>query len=103
MDKLNCTIEKLPPTWLNGKYLNEVEFCEEFLYKYPLVCIGGRFFSKDVIIHDEEEIRKPHITSGIDFPNDDDGVKIQFQFLVNEMPVTYTSKKVRTIIKTAAG
>ncbi len=58
MDKPDCTIEKLPPTWLNGKYLNEVEFCEEFLCKHPLVCIGGKFFSKDGMIHDEEVIRK---------------------------------------------
>ena len=35
----------------------------------------------------------------IDFPNDDDWLKIQFQFLVNEMPVTDTSRKVRNIIK----
>ena len=33
----------------------------------------------------------------IDFPNDDDWLKIQFQFLVNEMPVTDTSRKVRTV------
>ena len=35
----------------------------------------------------------------IDFPNDDDWLKIQFQFLVNEMPVTDTSRKVRNVIK----
>ena len=35
----------------------------------------------------------------IDFPNDDDWLKIQFQFLVNEMPVTDTSKKVRNVIR----
>lgn len=35
----------------------------------------------------------------IDFPNDDDWLKIQFQFLINEMPVTDTSKKVRSVIK----
>lgn len=35
----------------------------------------------------------------IDFPNDDDWLKIQFQFLINEMPVTDTSKKVRNVIK----
>lgn len=35
----------------------------------------------------------------MDFPNDDDWLKIQFQFLVNEMPVTDTSRKVRNVIK----
>ena len=39
------------------------------------------------------------IGDNIDFPNDDDWLKIQFQFLINEMPVTDTSKKVRNVIK----
>ena len=39
------------------------------------------------------------IGDGIDFPNDDDWLKIQFQFLINEMPVTDTSKKVRSVVK----
>ena len=39
------------------------------------------------------------IGDGIDFPNDDDWVKIQFQFLMNEMPVTDTSRKVRSVVK----
>ena len=40
-----------------------------------------------------------HHPSNIDFPNDDDWLKIQFQFLINEMPVTDTSKKVKSVIK----
>ena len=39
------------------------------------------------------------IGDGIDYPNDDDWLKIQFQFLINEMPVTDTSKKVRAVVK----
>lgn len=39
------------------------------------------------------------IGDNIDFPNDDDWLKIQFQFLINEMPVTDTSKKVRSVVK----
>ena len=35
----------------------------------------------------------------IDFPNDDDWLKIQFQFLLNEMPVTDTSRKVKSVIR----
>lgn len=44
-------------------------------------------------------VRIISIGDGIDFPNDDDWLKIQFQFLLNEMPVTDTSKKVRNVIK----
>ena len=39
------------------------------------------------------------IGDAIYFPNDDDWLKIQFQFVINEMPVTDTSKKVRGVIK----
>ena len=39
------------------------------------------------------------IGDGIDFPNDDEWLKIQFQFLINEMPVTDTSKKVKSVIR----
>ena len=44
-------------------------------------------------------VRIISIGDGIDFPNDDDWLKIQFQFLINEMPVTDTSKKVRSVVK----
>ena len=44
-------------------------------------------------------VRIISINDNIDFPNDDDWLKIQFQFLVNEMPVTDASKKIRSVIK----
>ncbi len=44
-------------------------------------------------------VRIISIGDSIDFPNDDDWLKIQFQFLINEMPVTDTSKKVRNVIR----
>ncbi len=44
-------------------------------------------------------VRIISIGDGIDFPNDGDWLKIQFQFLINEMPVTDTSKKVKSVIK----
>ena len=44
-------------------------------------------------------VRIISIGDGIDYPNDDDWLKIQFQFLINEMPVTDTSKKVRAVVK----
>ncbi|MFI3249826.1 MAG: stage V sporulation T C-terminal domain-containing protein [Eubacteriales bacterium] len=39
------------------------------------------------------------IGDNIDFPNDDDWLKIQFQFLINELPVTDTSKKVKSVVE----
>ena len=44
-------------------------------------------------------VRIISIGDNIDFPNDDDWLKIQFQFLINEMPVTDTSKKVRAVVR----
>ena len=44
-------------------------------------------------------VRIISIGDNIDYPNDDDWLKIQFQFLINEMPVTDTSKKVRSVIR----
>lgn len=44
-------------------------------------------------------IRIVSVGDGIDFPNDDDWLKIQFQFLINEMPVTDASKKIRNVIR----
>ena len=44
-------------------------------------------------------VRIISIGDGIDYPNDDEWLKIQFQFLINEMPVTDTSKKVRNVIR----
>ena len=38
------------------------------------------------------------IGDGIDFPTSDEWMAIQFRFLVNEMPVTDTSKKVKAVI-----
>lgn len=44
-------------------------------------------------------IRIISIGDGVDFPNDNDWLKIQFQFLLNEVPVTDTSKKVKSVVK----
>ena len=59
------------PFWYDGKSVNEVGFCEEFLQQHPMVCVGGSFFTKDGRITDEESVRKkiyemlrPHFTSG---------------------------------------
>ena len=52
MEKLECTAER--PFWYDGKFLNEVGFCEDFLQKHPMVCVGGSFFTKNGRITDEE-------------------------------------------------
>ena len=44
-------------------------------------------------------VRIISIGDSIDYPTYDDWTSIQFRFLINEMPVTDTSKKVRNVIK----
>ncbi len=44
-------------------------------------------------------VRIISIGENVDFPNDDDWLKIQFTFIINEMPVTDTSKKVKAVIQ----
>lgn len=44
-------------------------------------------------------IRIISINDNIDYPADDEWLQIQFRFLINEMPVTDTSKKVRKVIE----
>ena len=46
------------PFWYDGKSVNEVGFCEEFLQQHPMVRVGGSFFTKDGRITDEESVRK---------------------------------------------
>ncbi len=47
----------------------------------------------------DHKVRIISIGDNVDFPNDDEWLKIQFQFLINEMPVTDTSRKVKNVIK----
>ncbi|WP_294755144.1 stage V sporulation T C-terminal domain-containing protein [uncultured Ruminococcus sp.] len=47
----------------------------------------------------EAGMRIISIGDGIDFPTSDEWMAIQFRFLINEMPVTDTSKKVKAVIK----
>ncbi|MDE6764630.1 MAG: DNA primase [Oscillospiraceae bacterium] len=42
------------PNWYNGKSINEVEFCTEFVQNRPLKCIDGKFYSIDGEISDSE-------------------------------------------------
>lgn len=47
----------------------------------------------------DEGIRIIAIGDNIDYPTNDDWLRIQIYFLMNEMPVTDTSKKVRNVIR----
>ncbi len=47
----------------------------------------------------DQGVRIISIGDSIDYPTYDDWTAIQFRFLVNEMPVTDTSKKVKSVIK----
>lgn len=46
-----------------------------------------------------EGVRIISIGDGVDYPTRDDWLNIQFRFLMNEMPVTDTSKKVRAVVR----
>ena len=54
--KDDCMEEQ--PGWYNGQFLNEVGFCCDFICRHPMVCVGGKFFSKEGRIHDENGIKK---------------------------------------------
>ena len=45
MSKSETTPER--PFWYDGKFLNEVGACENFLQKHPIVRVGGSLFTKD--------------------------------------------------------
>ena len=42
------------PEWYDGKKVNEVLFCREFLGEHPMICVKGSFFTVDGRITDEE-------------------------------------------------
>ena len=33
------------PEWYDGKTVNEVKFCEEFLREHPMKSVNGTFFT----------------------------------------------------------
>ena len=56
MSKNEITAER--PIWYDGKFLNEVVFCEVFLQRHPMVRVDGSFFTREGRINDEESVRK---------------------------------------------
>lgn len=60
------------PNWFDGKHLNEVQFCSEFLRDHPMKSINGAFFTTEGRVTDENKLRKeiydrikPYFTSGV--------------------------------------
>ena len=60
------------PEWYDGKKVNEVLFCREFLAEHPMICVKGSFFTVDGRITDEAALGKtiyeklsPWVTSGL--------------------------------------
>ncbi|MBE6855032.1 MAG: DNA primase [Ruminococcus sp.] len=56
MSQHDCIDER--PSWYDGKTVNEVLFCKDFLQKHPMVRVGGSFFTKEGRVSDEESVRK---------------------------------------------
>ena len=44
------------PDWFDGKRINEVLFCQQFLEKHPMKCVRGRLFTVDGLIEDKGPI-----------------------------------------------
>lgn len=60
------------PEWVDGKKINEVLFCREFLEQHPMVSLGGAFFTVEGLVSDENLLKKQiydkikyHITTGL--------------------------------------
>ena len=49
------------PAWYDGKNINEVLFCEEFLAAHPMKCIRGRLFTVDGAVEDKPGIVPPGV------------------------------------------
>lgn len=59
----NYTVRQPPgieewPAWFDGKKINEVLFCEEFLQDHPMLCIHDAFFTTEGRVADETMLKK---------------------------------------------
>ena len=46
------------PEWYDGKTVNEVKFCEEFLREHPMKSVNGTFFTVEGRVTDEDKLRR---------------------------------------------
>lgn len=60
------------PEWVDGKKINEVLFCREYLEQHPMISVGGAFFTVEGLVSDENLLKKQiydkikhHITTGL--------------------------------------
>ena len=60
------------PEWYDGKTVNEVKFCKEFLKTHPMKSVNGTFFTVEGRVTDEDALRreiyerlKPFFQAGI--------------------------------------
>ena len=60
------------PAWVDGKKINEVLFCEDYLKQYPMVSLNGTFFTVDGWVSDENLLKKqiydflkPYVSTGL--------------------------------------
>lgn len=44
--------------WFDGKHINEILFCQEFLKTHPMRCIGGTLFTVDGPAESEELVKR---------------------------------------------
>ena len=44
------------PQWFDGHKVNEILFCEEFRKEHPMICVKGKFFTKDGLVEDEKNL-----------------------------------------------
>lgn len=60
------------PDWVDGKRIDEVRFCAEFLQSHPMVSVNSTFFTADGLVSDENLLKKElydgikqYVTTGI--------------------------------------
>ena len=66
------TVSADTAAWFDGKTINEALFCEEFLRDYPMISVGGTFFTVNGLVNDEIRLEKeiytrikPYVTTNL--------------------------------------
>ena len=52
VDATKESLTEYQPDWYDGKKVDEVRFCREFLNEHPMICVKGSFFTVDGRITD---------------------------------------------------
>lgn len=68
----NMTPRYEPPVWMEGKKINEVLFCEDFIKTHPMKSVNGTFFTVEGRVNDENRLKKeiydllkPYFSTGL--------------------------------------